>query len=54
MDDKAWELLLEKINTIEIDVKDIKREMTTLKIKVASISSVIGALAVLIKDYFHS
>lgn len=44
MTEHEWELLMSKINGIESDVKDVKREMGTLKVKVAAFASFIGAI----------
>lgn len=52
MDDKAWQLLMKKIDIIESDVKDVKKEMGTLKLKVAGVASMMGAIAVMLKEYF--
>lgn len=43
--DQEWrQHLFEEIKELRKDVSDIKVEMTTLKVKVAGFSSVIGAL----------
>jgi len=44
--DQEWrKLLLSEIRELKSDVKYLKEEMTTLKIKVALFSSCIGAVA---------
>lgn len=52
MDDKTWELLFKRLDTIEEnlkgtgdDVKEIRKEMTTLKVKVAGVGALVGAVA---------
>ena len=43
--DQEWRAhLLGELKELRKDVSEIKQEMTTLKIKVASFSSIIGAL----------
>ena len=39
-DDKTWQLLTE----VRDDVKEIKKELTTLRVKVSSISAFIGGI----------
>lgn len=53
MDDKAWELLLREIDEIKSDLKDVKKGMNGLKVKVAAFSSAFGLLAAFIKTKLH-
>lgn len=57
MDDKTWALLMQDIQEIKGDMKEMKSEMITLKLKVATFSSFIGAavgyIITHIKDIFH-
>ena len=39
-DQEKWDLMTE----MRQDIKDIKKEMSTLKVKVASVSAVVGAI----------
>ena len=45
-------ILLEEIRQLRQDVKEIREEMSTLKVKVASFSTVFGILGAYIKAKF--
>jgi hypothetical protein len=52
--DQEWRnLLLSEIKELKDDVKLIRNEMTTLKVKVASFSVFIGAIVHAIFNGFH-
>jgi len=54
MEDDVKTILLEEIRLLRQDIKEIREEMSTLKIKVASISAIFGILAAYFKDkFFH-
>lgn len=54
MDDKAWMLLMKELDDIKEDIKYIKKEISGLKIKMASIASVFGVIGAFIKTkFFH-
>lgn len=44
MTEHEWELLIASISRIEEDVKDVKKEMGSLKVKVAGFAAFIGAV----------
>lgn len=44
MNDREWELLIKSIDEIRADVKDVKREMNSLKVKVAGVAAFIGSI----------
>lgn len=48
MEDREWEFLLGEIKEIRSDVKAVREEMTTLKVKVALFSSFVGSVATFI------
>lgn len=52
MTEREWELLTKSIDEIKGDVKDVKKEMNTLKVRVAGFSSLIGSLITFIGSYF--
>ncbi len=54
MTEREWELLNKSIDEIKTDVKDVKKEMATLKIRVTAFSSFIGSIAgYFINKLFH-
>ena len=65
MDDKAWQLLMQELKDIKKDIRDfkqemkedvggVKKEMTTLKIKVGVIMATFGYAGTYIKTKFFS
>ena len=52
MEDKAWELLILELREIKKDVKEMRKEMMTLKIKVASIGAIFGVIGAYVKYIF--
>ena len=65
MDDKAWQLLMQELKDIKKDIRDfkqemkedvgsVKKEMTTLKIKVGVIMAAFGYAGTYVKTKFFS
>lgn len=53
--DQEWRrLLLSEIKDIKADVNDVKKEMMSLKIKVAGFASIIGSIASVIWQKFFN
>lgn len=52
MDDKAWELLMEDIREIKADVREVKKEMSGMRLKIATMSSMFGVIGAYIKTKF--
>jgi hypothetical protein len=48
MNDREWEFLIGELREIRSDIKEVKAEMTTLKIKVAAFSSIFASIATVI------
>lgn len=44
MTEHEWELLIKKLDDLSDDVKDVKKEMGSLKVKVAGFAAFIGAV----------
>lgn len=53
MDDKTWDLLVSDIKEMKDDIKELRREMSTLKIKVASIGAIFGVVSAYAEKFFH-
>lgn len=53
--DQEWRsFLLDEVREMRKDLADVKKEMTTLKVKVAFFSSIIGSVATFIANkMFH-
>ena len=52
MTEREWELLTKSIDEIKGDVKDVKKEMNTLKVRVAGFSSIVSSVITLLWGYF--
>jgi len=52
MSDKVEQILLDEIRMLRQDIKEIREDMTTLKIKVATISTIFGIIGAYIKTKF--
>lgn len=50
--DDVDKIILEEIKLIRQDVKEIREDMNSLKIKVATFSTIFGLLAAYLKDKF--
>ena len=65
MDDKAWQLLMEELKDIKKDIREfksemkedvggVKKEMSTLKIKIGIIMAAFGYAGTYVKTKFFS
>lgn len=52
MEDKTWELLIQDIRDIKEDIKEMKKEVIGLRIKIATFSTLFGAIGAYIKTKF--
>jgi len=52
MNDKVDNILLEEIRLLRQDIKEIRAEMSTLKVKVATFSAVFGIIGAYLKSKF--
>lgn len=44
MTEHEWDLLMKSIDEIKDDVKEVKKEMGSLRVKVAGVAAFIGAI----------